>query len=326
MRAVLSCLLAFTLVVLIVLVEETSFSEAVCSSALSYGDNVQCSIDTSGEVDTFTFPGADGEKIFARMGETSSSTLVPKIEVYRPDDTLLCSNTAANNSPTATALATCTLNASGTFTVKAKDKATGTGSYGLYIQRVNNPVGATTIAYGDNLTVTLASAEVTEYAFSASSGDKAFVRMATTDNPGYIPNPQLRVYRPDGSLLCEGDSGYEKILTCTADATGTHLILATTKYNTSGGFGVYLQRLNGPTGAASISYGDNATGTLAAAEVYDYAFSGSSGELVYARLSGTGGQNQKMFLGIYKPDGSVMCSETGPDSPPILDFDCTLTA
>ena len=47
----------------------------VCTSSLSYGENAECSISTSGERDRFTFTGVPGERIYARVAKKGSNRI-----------------------------------------------------------------------------------------------------------------------------------------------------------------------------------------------------------------------------------------------------------
>src|SRR3972149_1517348 len=200
-------------------------AEAVtCPSSLSYGDACQSSISAGGEVDSYLFEGTTGERAYARMMETASSSLIAKVEIRRPDGSLLCSNATPNWSRSI-AEVNCSLNVSGTHTVRAMDSApSGTGSYGLYLQRTSGPVSATSVEYGGNATGTLPNGEVADYAFSGTSGERVYARLA--EGVGDSFSPKVQIYRPDGTLLCSASSSTAAEANCLLGSTGTHTILA----------------------------------------------------------------------------------------------------
>src|SRR5439155_16531512 len=80
--------------------------------------------------------------------------------------------------------------------VRTSVGSTGTGNYGLHLQRTNGPIGAIPTSYGNSHSGTLALAQMGAYTFTATSGDKLTTRMTTTAG---IIWPEVRLYGPDGS-------------------------------------------------------------------------------------------------------------------------------
>ena len=67
-------------------------------------------------------------------------------------------------------------------------------------------------------------AEMDTYTFTASAGDKVLVRMSKSSGDLW---PEIRVYSPDGTKLCEAySSATAEIASCTLTSTGTYTILA----------------------------------------------------------------------------------------------------
>ncbi|MBE2197123.1 MAG: hypothetical protein IAE79_00840, partial [Anaerolinea sp.] len=98
------------------------------------------------------------------------------------------------------------------------------GSYDLYLQRTNNPANVTPIAYDEVQSGSISpSIDLNAYTFTESVGVQVLVQMDVTS--GSL-DPQIRVYRPDGSLLCSAQSlGSFVEVVCLLDTTGSHTIL-----------------------------------------------------------------------------------------------------
>ena len=65
---------------------------------------------------------------------------------------------------------TCLLDANGAHTLRVRDfGGAGTGNYSLYVQRLNNPVGCTPIAFGATLSSSISvAAEVDCFTFTGA--------------------------------------------------------------------------------------------------------------------------------------------------------------
>ncbi|MBI5932058.1 MAG: hypothetical protein HY867_00005 [Chloroflexi bacterium] len=207
---------AFVIMVVPAVHAQAESAPLVCpSSALVYGDLVQCSISTPAEGDAYGFLGNTGDKILVRMSK-SSGTLYPEIRVYNPDGFQICQDWDY----TASEIATCTLTATGMHSIQVGDYGgTKTGDYYLYLQRLNGPGYPTSIAFGQTLSASiLFPAEMDAFTFVASAGDKVIVRMAKASGTLY---PEIRVYNPTGLQLCQDwDYTTSEIATCTLTETG----------------------------------------------------------------------------------------------------------
>ena len=61
------------------------------------------------------------------------------------------------------------------------------------------------------------------YTFAGNAAERVLVRLAEVD-PALVPD--VRIYRPDGSLLCDSSSSTLAEAHCVLNITGTHTILA----------------------------------------------------------------------------------------------------
>jgi hypothetical protein len=292
---------------------------AVCPPSIGFGETIQCSIDSAGETDTYTFTASAGDKVLVMMS-TSSGSLWEGIRVYSPEGTKLCQ--APDSNPAE--IASCTLPSAGTYSILAYDASTSgfTGDYYLYLQRLNNPGSPVPIAFGQTLAGSIITpAEMDTYTFTASAGDKVLVRMG---KPTGTLAPAIRVYSPDGTRLCEAHSGIvAEIASCTLPSAGTYSILAYAYYGTdTGNYYLYLQRLNNPGSPVPIAFGQTLSGSiLTAAEMDTYTFTASAGDKVLVMMSTSSGSLWE-GIRVYSPDGTKLCQ--APDSNPAEIASCTL--
>ncbi len=215
----------------------TRLLAAVCPPSIGFGETIQCSILSTGEMDTYTFAASAGDKVLVRMSR-SSGDIVPEIRVYSPDGTKLCE--AYNSFPAE--IASCTLPSPGTYSILADDLlGTHASDYFLYLQRLNNPGNAVPIGHGQVLSGSVTTAgEMDTYTFTASAGDKVLVRVSKSAGSLWAA---VRVYGPNGTKLCEADgSDTATIPSCSMPSTGTYTILVYDGFNGTytGDYRLYL--------------------------------------------------------------------------------------
>ena len=204
------------------------------------GEVTTGSINTPNEIDAYYFCGTAGDNIRLDMSRTSGD-FNPDVDIYRPDGTLLCSDYSSGSSLTVE----CTLDVSGTYTILAGDwNINNTGGYTFYLQRLNNPSNPTTINYSDVTAAAITSiVEHDTYTVDGTAGD--IVRLDMSRTSGDF-NPDVDIYRPDGTLLCSDySSGSSLTVECTLDVSGTYTILAGDwNINDTGGYSLSLNKLN----------------------------------------------------------------------------------
>jgi hypothetical protein len=225
-------------------------STEVCPTIITFVQTIQCSINTPGSKINITFNATTGDQVRMRMLDTSGSIFYPIYWIYRPDNTEVC---YATGDPLANA--NCALNASGTYTVLAGDSnGQHTGSFSLFLERLNNPGLPTPITFGQtNVSSITNSPQLRAFTFTASSADRILIRMLVTAGASFYPI--YWIYRPDGSELCYGTGDPLSQSTCTIDLNGKHTILAGDNSGVcNGNFNLYIQRLNAPGMAAQIAY------------------------------------------------------------------------
>ena len=189
------------------------------AQSLSFGETITETVEPA-IVDAYTFSGAAGDELLFRTGRLAGQIDL-ELRIFRPDGTEVCSASTSG----AFLEETCTLDATGQHTLFVGDIfGVNGGSYQLYAQQTDNPAGAVSLAYGDTVAGTVNPAvEMEAYTFTGADGD--VVDFQVTQTAGEL-DPEMRVYRPDGTLLCDDwTTGTTLETTCTLDTAGSHLIL-----------------------------------------------------------------------------------------------------
>jgi YD repeat-containing protein len=297
------------------------------STPIRFGDTLPGSIAFIAELDAYTFSASAGDSVIARMGLTAGVPFSPKLRIFRPDGSEICS--AQSNGYETLMEVFCRVDASGPYTLLAGDRfGVGRSGYGLYIQRTSAPSGAIPIGFGDTVsgTINFPAARVT-YSLGANRGDTLLIQMGRL--PANSVSPRVKVYRPDGSQLCASDGGYPAEALCVLDTTGIHTISAEDQLGPgTGAYGLHVQRTNAPGHATPIHFGDTLPASIGlTAELDAYTFSASAGDSVVARmgLTQTGAQFSPK-LRIFRPDGSELCSAQSGAYESLRELFCQLDA
>jgi len=207
---------------------------------LQMGKVAAGSITSASEKDAHDFCGNEGDIIRLDMS-TTTGDLNPEATIYRADGTQLCDESSISSSFTME----CTLDTIGIHKILVGDRSRNdTGSYAIYLQRLNNPGGATAKNFGDVVTGALTSiVERDTYTFEGAIGDVIRFDMSTTT--GGL-NPEATIYRADGTQLCDESSISSSFtMECTLDTNGIHKILVGDRsQNDTGSYMLSLTRLN----------------------------------------------------------------------------------
>ncbi len=207
---------------------------------ISFGGTLAGSILTSAEADTFTFSANTGDKVLVRMGR-SAGNLWPGLRVYDPNGLKVCEN----GSSVAAEIAACTLSNDGVYTILAFDDWDGTytGDYYLYLQRLNNPGNPIPILFGQTLAGSiLTPAQANTYLYTTTGSAEVPFRMSKVAGNLW---PGIRVYNPNGTLICEDESSSTaEIPNCALPESGDYTILVFDSF-----YGTYTGDYNFTVGA-----------------------------------------------------------------------------
>jgi hypothetical protein len=170
---------------------------------LPYGVVAPGSISSAGAVNPYTFTGNINEVVDFTI---TASGISSALQLYNPSGVLVGSASNGYCSGSTLEMNSITLPAAGTYTLDVSDcSGTNTGSYWLYAQSTNQPVGAQKLPFAQVQSGTLSSsAQSNTYTFSANTNDLLDFTMVTTSG---AVSPKIRLYQPNGALLSATSSG-----------------------------------------------------------------------------------------------------------------------
>jgi RHS repeat-associated protein len=176
---------------------------------------------------------------------------------------------------------------------------------------------STDLPFGQVTNGSIAAAGQTDsYTFSASANDVVDFTVVTTSGG---MNPRLRLYSPTGALLndqanryygaCNGGSVIE-LNTVTLAVSGAYTVLIGDCSDTStGGYDLYMQRPDNPSGPISLPFGQVQSGTIGSAALDNtYTFSASANDVVdFTVVTTNGSMNPRIRL--YDPSGNQLADQ-----------------
>ncbi len=282
------------------------------SIAISYGQTVQGSITSYGQIEEFTFVGSAGDIVLIREVRTSGG-LNPFLEVYGPGGELVFSAGSLYPSYNRADLVDSVLPEGGSYTVVARDdNGNETGDYWLTLQcRQEVTARAVEISYDTLVTDSVVvHGEIDGYRFAGSAGDRVIIRQVRTS--GGL-NPFLEVYGPGGGLVFTAWPLYPSynradLVDAVLPESGSYVVMARDiDGDGTGGYWLSLQcREEVMARAVEISYNTSMTDSVVVHGGIDgYRFVGSAGDIVIIReVRTSGGLNP--FLEVYGPGGELV--------------------
>jgi hypothetical protein len=246
---------------------------------------------TIGSDDCYTFEGTTGDVVRGTI-TTISGSFYGELEIIGPDSVSVCTYWGE---------ITCTLPLTGTYTLLVTGYDNGT--YKLYIQRLNNPVGCTSLTFGNKpaYASSYPIGDVHCYTFNAAANDQLRAKITTTSGSF---NGELEIISPDGVPLCE----YWGEVSCVAVLSGKHMIFVTSSSN--GTYKLYVQRLNNVVGCTVLAFGATLSASYAVGDVDCYRFNTAANDRLRVTITTTSGS----FFGeleVISPDGVPLCEDWG---------------
>ncbi|MCB0113572.1 MAG: hypothetical protein KDD84_05770, partial [Caldilineaceae bacterium] len=272
-------------------------------ATLTFGQTMTGTI-AAGETGVYAVQGQSGQSLMLRLIATSGE-LRPRIEVFRPDGSVLCQ---AGVLTFPLVQETCMFDANGYHVISISDITdANSGDYALFVQRADAPVGAETIDYAQTANgATGDGVALAAFRFDGAAGDVVLMRLVRTTE---TLNPGLYVHRPDGTQRCD-DFGALQLLEgrCTLDTGGTHTIFVGDSLGQgSGAFNLFVQRINAPAGASALSLGVPQSGAVDPAfELDAYTFAATNGQQLTIAVTRTDGDLNPEWR-VYRPDHTQLC-------------------
>jgi hypothetical protein len=277
---------------------------------VSYGQRIAASIATPTEFDSFTVNGEVDETLVIRM-HRRTNTVQPWFRLYNPTGDLVCQGYGQRFVETF-----CSLAVTGRYTIIAADASDPrdlTGDYVLYVQRLQDPGEAIAMeGFGFQQTGSISdTAEVDTFTFMGEVDDRIFVRMRRTSN---VLQPWVRIYTPNGGLLCQGYGARLFETVCTLPQAGRYTALVADASDgrlDTGNYSLYFQRLNNP-GAAQVLSGRGAVNGVIDEpfKVATYAMSGQVDDQIALSMVRTSNTLQP-WIRVYNPSGELLCQGYG---------------
>ena len=204
--------------------------------AITYGDVIQCEIDSAEDSDVFWFSGSAAETIVLQVIRPFLSILRPCLELIAPDGTrtVACGNSFSQKIDTP-------LDLTGTYTVLVKASFFD-GPYSLSLERLIPPSpNAQAMGYGDTVEDEINPAgDVDLFFFSGIAGERAILELI----PPFASSlfPCLELIAPDGTrtVAC-GNSPSQEIDT-TLNLTGTYTVLVKASVLDGGTYSLSLEK------------------------------------------------------------------------------------
>jgi len=268
-------------------------------------------ISTAGEVDCYTFEGVSGNVIRVDA-EATSGALSPYWQVLESGDVVLCDWEIIGPSD-------CLVSSSGTHKIYVKAFGdVNTGSYRIYVQRLDDPVRCTGVSFGDAPVAGSISAAAQENCYQFSGVDGDIIRLDIAETSGAIAT-YWQVLDSGGTVVCD----WEIIppTDCTLLSNGTHTIMIKDFGGTNtGAYRFYIQRLNSPVGCTGMTFNAPpvAGSFTVAAQENCYQFSGVVGDIIRLDIAETSGAIATYWQ-VLDSGGTVVC-----DWEIIPPTDCTL--
>ena len=311
----------------------TAVASNLPATDISYGSTTPGSINQPGETDTYTFSAQSGDRILIGMSRVSGD-LWQRVRLYGPDGTLLRDERSAIHLEISLVLPDrmyvylpiitnnltvsqnrvqppglqVTINTPGTYTILASDgfDGTHTGSYNLYLQKLNPPAAASAIEFSQTLPGAINQpAEMDAFIFSAAAGDKLIAGMSRVSGNLW---QQIRLYDSHGELLSEAKDAIHAEMTYHLPATGSYALLVSDGFNGTftGSYNVFIQRTNHPANATSLAFGQTTPGSInQPAEMDAFTFSASANDQVQINMTGVSG-NLWQQIRLYDPSGDLI--------------------
>lgn len=268
---------------------------------ISYGQTLTGGLSVQNDIDTLSFEGAIGERVFVMLTGLHSQT-DPDVELINP------SGGSMGRVGTSTeAILIRTLTEDGTHLILAREWNGDPGNYGVFLQRLTDPVGAVPITYGQTLAGSFSpGGDADTYTFDGLDGDEIFAMNTVLTQQ---MDPIIDLFDSQGNYLATHTHHQEAIIRDSLTADETYiLIVRESNAGNTGGYGVHLQRLNGPVGATPIAYGQTIAGSFSPGGDADaFTFNGLDGERIFAMNTALT-QQMDPIIDLYDSQGNLLAS------------------
>ena len=254
----------------------------ITATPAAYGDTKTGTIGAPDEKDYYTFTGTADDSVKIQFAATSGTLTAFAVLVDSGDNVLVSSGTGVLLHE---------LTSAGTYRIVIRDQNnTETGDYEFTLQNLDNPVGATSVNFGDTV-ASVTVDDVTDmipYSIGVEANDVVYVRFTELTTTAGTFDPLAQLYDAAGALIGGTSDG---VLSEQATGSGTvYLVFSDTGRNGKGTFEFSLQRKNNPANVAAITYSATpVTGSIATVtQPKAYSFTGAADDNVHVTFEKTG--------------------------------------
>lgn len=279
-----------------------------CAPSISIGTTMACAISVAAEVDTIQFE-AQANDIFLIRAANTAGSLRLRVRVLTSGNVVLYDQRASSGA-SGVEISKAVISAAGTYKLEINDYPnTATGSYNVYLERLNQPVQSKQLTFGTTIPSTLnirGQAEV--FRISGTKNDRLLIRVVSTAGNLY---PRVRLINSSGEVLCYyavSSSKNAEISDCTLPIDSVYsIVVADYTAAGTGNYNIYAQRFNALVETTALNLNTVQTETLQApAESDFYTFQGKANEAYQIRLAATA-NNFYPYIRLIHPNGTVLC-------------------
>jgi len=273
----------------------------ICPNCVSYGGKVRGEIATAGAQVKHSFIGTAGDLVNVSVErEEFSTNLDPIVELRDPDGKVVASNDNAAGNTVNSAIRNFKLPKSGPYSITARSKGNGTGTYVLTLWRSNacgGPLTLSVIGSAESSEEITSSAKSCTYTFQGKKGQRVDITMKALDSG---LDPDLVLLDPNGKQVKANDnesptSRNSRIITV-LETDGTYKLLARAAGNRSvGRFVVRVGPLTSfilfaPQCGSNLEFGQELTGEIklkGPGSACAYRIFATAGDLLTIRMKAT---------------------------------------
>ena len=211
-------------------------------------------INPANEIDIYRFYAKAGDVVTIPFRDTYiySNGFDPQLTIYKPDQTVLASNWNSYAS-----YLNVTIPTSGEYSLWVQDGgANSTGNYEFSIYRLNNPVNVTAVNWGQTVTGNILTyTEHDVYKINMQAGDVVTIPFRDLYLYSNIFDPEVWVYKPDGTLVTSAWNAYAGYLSFTVTQSGDYYIWIRDMGLDAGNYEFSVYRLNNPVNVTAVNWG-----------------------------------------------------------------------
>jgi Ca2+-binding RTX toxin-like protein len=295
-------------------------------AALTPGLSVTGTISSAAEVDSDTISVKAGQTLMVALGETSSSSFTPQIQVRDPNGAAVRTNSGATG-----VFITLTATLTGTYTLRVSDATSShTGSYQLTAFTPSGNFSHGEDAFeaesGRRRAATIGPGDLDVWTVTTTAGQFISAEVAKNTTNENL-NLGMIMFAPDGSIAGQktSTSGLSIDVANTLTKTGVYFVVVyEPDADVSGVYGITFGRLPGPQATedpdTNVPLPNNTlrNGMLPAGDYDIFSVYIDQGANISATVHETSG-NLQPEIQFFNPDGSLVTTNTGSISTSIGD-------